>query len=290
MSGPPNRRAETLVAVLLLATAVGAGGFVLFYVAYPDTQLLGLTLGAALCLLGAGLAVAGKRLVSQEKSAEDYHEFGDTQEQREVEETLATGGAESVSRRRLLTGAAGAAGLTLGAAALFPVASLGPAEGNRIERTPWRRGRRVVDERDQPILASSIEEGAFVTGFPEGAAKSEVGSPVVIVRIAPEDLRLAAGRGGAPEGLVAFSKICTHAGCAIATYRHPLYAPNSPEPALVCPCHFSTFDPRAEGAVRFGPAGRDLPRLPLRIGAFGVLEADGGFFGEVGPSYGGARS
>ena len=93
----------------------------------------------------------------------------------------------------------------------------------------------------------------------------------------------------APKGIVAFSKICTHAGCAISLYRKPTFPATQPRPALVCPCHYSTFDPANGGKVLFGPAGRPLPQLPLFVDGAGNLRAAGGFDGRVGPSWSGVR-
>jgi ubiquinol-cytochrome c reductase iron-sulfur subunit len=89
---------------------------------------------------------------------------------------------------------------------------------------------------------------------------------------------------------VAYSKICTHAGCAIALYRKPTFPVVEPRPALVCPCHYSTFDPARAGEVLFGPAGRPLPQLPLLIDASRDLRAAGNFSGPVGPSWWGVRN
>ena len=97
-------------------------------------------------------------------------------------------------------------------------------------------------------------------------------------------------RGWAPGGILAYSKICTHAGCAIALYRKPTFPPVEPGPALVCPCHYSTFDVANGGGVLFGPAGRPLPQLPLAIDASGGLRAAGNFSGPVGPSWWGVRN
>lgn len=108
----------------------------------------------------------------------------------------------------------------------------------------------------------------------------------MLIRLPPDVLRVAPGRAGwAPDGYVAYSKICTHAGCALSLYRSPLYPPTEPKPALVCPCHYSTFDPATGGDVVFGPAGRALPQLPLEIGRDGILRAAGSFSGAVGPSW-----
>jgi ubiquinol-cytochrome c reductase iron-sulfur subunit len=284
-----DRRAENAVLALLLASTLAAVGFIVLYVADPDTQLLGLSLGLALALLAVAAVLAGKALVPRETAAEDYPVFGDDDAQADVDDIFREGGA-GISRRKLIAGAAGTAGVALGAAALVPAASLGPRVGDAIRATPWHRGRRVVDSDGAPVRAEEISEGTFLTAFPEGASRTELSAPLIVVRVGVDELDLpAARRAGAPDGILAFSKICTHAGCAVSMYREPLYGPTAPAPALICPCHYSTFDPRRGGEVTFGPAGRPLPQLPLQINAGGELEAAGGYFGSVGPSYGGIR-
>ena len=169
--------------------------------------------------------------------------------------------------------------------------SLGPAfDLASMARTPWRRGRRLVDEAGSPIPAAAVRPGEFLTAYPEGADPEQIGSPIILIRLDPAGLRLpAARRTWAPEGILAYSKICTHAGCAIALYRAPLFEPVEQPPGLVCPCHYSTFDPATGGTVVFGPAGRALPQLPLRIDRHGNLRAGGTFSGPVGPSWWGVR-
>ena len=98
-------------------------------------------------------------------------------------------------------------------------------------------------------------------------------------------MRFFAKRKPTPQGIMAFSKICTHAGCAVALYRNPKFPAVQPSPALVCPCHYSTFDPFTGGTVTYGPAGRPLPQLPLTIDATGHLRAAGSFSAQVGPSW-----
>jgi ubiquinol-cytochrome c reductase iron-sulfur subunit len=108
----------------------------------------------------------------------------------------------------------------------------------------------------------------------------------VLVRDDPRALRLPRGRERwAPQGILAYSKICTHAGCAVALYRKPTYEPTSAPPALACPCHYSVFATRRGGAVESGPAGRPLPQLPLRIGPGGELQAAGPLSGSPGPAW-----
>jgi ubiquinol-cytochrome c reductase iron-sulfur subunit len=170
--------------------------------------------------------------------------------------------------------------------------SLGPIwDTGPLDRSPWRRGRRVVDEHGKPIKADDILEETFYTGFPEGAAKEDIASSIVIVRVNASKLKLPPGREGwAPQGILAFSKICTHAGCAIALYRKPTFTPVEPNPALVCPCHYSTFDPYTGGSVIYGPAGRPLPQLPLEVDADGNLRAAGNYSARVGPGWWNVRS
>jgi ubiquinol-cytochrome c reductase iron-sulfur subunit len=145
---------------------------------------------------------------------------------------------------------------------------------------------RLVDENARPILASDIQHASFYTAFAEGADPEEIAAELVVLRLDPNKLALPAGRADwAPEGIVAYSKICTHAGCAVALYRNPLFPGHEPGPALVCPCHYSTFDPYKGAAVTYGPAGRPLPQLPLMIDGAGYLRAAANFSARVGPGW-----
>jgi ubiquinol-cytochrome c reductase iron-sulfur subunit len=285
------KRAELVVAALLAVAAALLVAFVVVLLARGyDTQLLGATLAGGLAALAAALIVAAQRIVPQEQRLEERPRLEDPQARPEVRQRLRSATA-GVSRRRLLGASAAAAGTAFAAALAAPLAALGPAVGASIETTPWRRGRRLVDEDGRPLTAEDVAPGSFVTAFPEGADKRELGSPVVLVRDDPARLKLPPERRDwAPEGILAFSKICTHAGCAIALYRKPTYEPTSARPALACPCHYSVFDTRAGGAVEAGPAGRPLPQLPLQIGPDRRLRAAGGFSGPIGPAWWSARS
>jgi quinol---cytochrome c reductase iron-sulfur subunit len=285
-------RAEWTVSLLLLGAAAAALTFFVFYVIdIPNsTQWFALALGACLALIAAALLITAKRLVPREEIEEPY-----PPEEREEEEKLLQVVHESgsgITRRRLLVGSAAAAGGALGLSLVAPAASLGPfLDTESLYDSPWRRGRRLVDDRGRPYLADDIEQGTFYTAYPQGADPEELGSPLVVVRLDPAALELPDGRQGwAPEGILAYSKICTHAGCAVALYRKPTFPDAQPKPALVCPCHYSTFDPAEGGTVIFGPAGRNLPQLPLEIDSAGGLRAAGNFSGPVGPSFWGVRT
>ena len=290
-AAPMNAGAELLATVLLLLSALCAIAFVVVYVLdrLPrHTQLLGLSLGLSFTFLAAGLIVTAKRLVPDEELEDEYPEHEHVAEQEKVVQVVEESG---LTRRRLLMVALGAAGGSIGLALLTPVASLGPAiHTARFYLTPWRRGTRLVDDKGKPYRADEIEEKAFYTAFAEGADKEGLPSSLVLIRLRRDQLELPPELTGYDaDGILAFSKICTHAGCAIALYRAPLYEPTDPRPALVCPCHYSTFDPATGGEVIFGPAGRKLPLLPLEIDGKGYLRARGNFDSPVGPSWWGVR-
>ena len=291
--GEPEPRAELAVIGLLAAGTICAIAFVCVYALdrLPNqTQLLGASLGLSCLFVAAALIVTGKRLVVTEEIEEEYPPEEHTEEQEAVAEIVEESGSR-ITRKRLFTLALGAAGTSLGVALITPAASLGPVlDMTRFYRTPWRRGRRLVDESGRAYAAADIERDTFYTAFPEGADRELLGSPLVVVRLRPAELHLPPENAGyAADGIVAFSKVCTHAGCAIALYRAPLFQPDAPRPALVCPCHYSTFDPATGGTVLFGPAGRKLPMLPLSIDGKGRLRAAGNFDGPVGPSWWGVR-
>jgi ubiquinol-cytochrome c reductase iron-sulfur subunit len=292
--GAPDTRAETCVLLLLGLASAGALAFVVVYALDPmphRTQFLGLALGLALACLAVACIVFGKRLVVTEELEEPYPAPQETSDDRDEIVQIVSESGSRITRRRLLTLGGVAAGGSLGLALVAPAVSLGPLfDTAALALTPWARGRRLVDDTGRALSAEEIEEGAFYSAFPAGASKETFGAPLIVVRLSPAELKLPSGREKwAPDGIVAYSKICTHAGCAIALYRKPTFPVLEPRPAFVCPCHYSTFDPGTGGTVLFGPAGRPLPQLPLEIDGSGTLRAAGNFSGPVGPSWWGVR-
>jgi ubiquinol-cytochrome c reductase iron-sulfur subunit len=288
-SGPPNRTAESAAITLLFLGSLAAAGFVVVYAFGADTQLLGLTIGVAFLCVAASLVIVGRKVIVTEELEHPYPPEEHPDDQEFVEQLVEESG-DPFTRRRLFKLGLGAAGGALGLAALTPALSFGPLRTRELSASPWRKGRRLVDEQNRPLRAADIEEKSFYTAFPEGADRETIAAPLVVVRLPPQALRLpAALEGYDADGIVAYSKICTHAGCAISLYRAPLFQPGEPRPALVCPCHYSTFDPANGGSVTFGPAGRALPMLPLAVDAQGYLRAKGDFDSGVGPSWSGIR-
>jgi ubiquinol-cytochrome c reductase iron-sulfur subunit len=281
----PDRDAETLVLWLLLLVMFFSIAFAAFYVHDGDTQLLGLSLGLAFLCAAAASVLAGARLVSQEEHVETRPVLDDQERADDAIASYSEGSAR-LSRKRLLLTAATGAGGALAAALVVPAFSLGPNATKVLSESPWRRGRRVVDDAGRPIRAVDVGVGSFRTGFPEHASKEQLASAIVVVRIRADELDLPDDRRDwAPDGILAFSKICPHAGCAITLFRYPTFDDTSPGPALICPCHYSTFTVADGGTRTFGPAARSLPQLPLALDAEGYLVAGGDFSGRIGPSW-----
>jgi ubiquinol-cytochrome c reductase iron-sulfur subunit len=285
---------ELVVLGLLALSSLGALAFILEYAFAADlpatTQLYGVSLGISLLALAAALIVVGLKLVATEEIVEPYPAPEHPGEQELIGEVIEESGTAFTRSKLFKLGLLGAGG-TLGLAFLAPAVSFGPLfRIGEYLGVPWKRGRRLVDEKGKPY----IEENDFYTAFPEGIsghAKEGMGAPLILVRLPKHALKLPAHLASYPAdgGVVAYSKICTHAGCAISMYRAPLFSPVEPRPALVCPCHYSTFDPANGGRVLFGPAGRDLPMLPIHVDKTGFLRASGTFDGPVGPSWWGVR-
>jgi ubiquinol-cytochrome c reductase iron-sulfur subunit len=166
----------------------------------------------------------------------------------------------------------------LGVAALFPIRSLGPNPGEDLSRTPWHDGVRLVTDDGRLVRAEDVPQEGLVTVFPEGDPGSADGQ-AVLIRVTPGLLEPKAGREDwAPQDIVAYSKICTHAGCPVGLYEANRHT-------LLCPCHQSTFDVLHHAKPQIGPAAAPLPQLPLRIDAQGFLVARGDFSEPVGPLF-----
>ena len=272
------RRPEAPAAIAFGLSILAGFGLAVVYVVGGQPQVEGALLGVSLGGVGVGLILWGKRLLLPEQVVEE-RDVGPSPatERRAAQEALGRGGEEIGRRRflsRLLLGALGALGL----AALFPIRSLGPRPGRSLSETSWRRGIRMVDEDGVPVTVDRLGPGSIVTVYPEGAVGS-ADAQTLLIRVEPGRLDLPPDRlAAAPEGLVAYSKVCTHAGCPVGLYRAQTHE-------LLCPCHQSTFDVLRGAEPVFGPAARPLPQLPIEVDAEGFLRATGDFPEPVGPGF-----
>jgi ubiquinol-cytochrome c reductase iron-sulfur subunit len=137
----------------------------------------------------------------------------------------------------------------------------------------------VVDEEGALVSLNQIPEDGFLTVFPEGH-EGAADAQTLLIHVRPGSLKLSPERmAGVPDGThVAYSKICTHAGCPVGLYR-------AESQSLLCPCHQSQFDVSDGAKPFFGPAARPLPQLPLGVDEENVLVAQGDFSEPVGPAF-----
>ncbi len=285
--GPSNRdrtgnqrRAERRAGVALAVAIVAGVGLFVVYFAGGQTQVEGVLFGIAFGGLGVALGIWANHLLDAREVVEERHELSSGPAGRQAfGDALTEEVGPAIGRRsmllRLLIGAGGALGLAL----LLPVLSLGPAPGNSLKVTAWARGKRVVDEEGRPVELNQLPEDGFLTVFPEGFAGS-ADAQTLLIRVRPGSLKLPPDRmAWVPDGThVAYSKICTHAGCPVGLYR-------AESQSLICPCHQSQFDVADGGKPFFGPAARPLPQLPLGVDEEGILVAQDDFPEPVGPAF-----
>jgi quinol---cytochrome c reductase iron-sulfur subunit len=276
-SARTSARVESVTFSCFVVSALCALGLAVVYALGGQPQIEGTLLGVALLGLGAGLVLWAHHFMPKGPFEEPRKPLSSPPEERaKFEEALERQGL--LTRRKLLIGGVtGSVGALL-VAFLFPVRSLGPSPGKTLERTPWRRGTHAISDDGRRVLAREVPIGGLVTIFPAGHPDSADGQ-AVLVRVHPDRLRLDPGRASwAPRGLIAYSKVCTHAGCPVGLYQASLGQ-------LLCPCHQSAFDVLDGGKPVFGPAARALPQLPLAIDDAGFVVAQSDFHEPIGPTY-----
>jgi len=276
-----DTRAERAAVVSFVIAMIG--GLIAGYGYWSDHTEVWLGIGLALCLggIGFGLVSWAKYLdldehVTQQReplrtTVAEQDDFGE-----EVAETKTT-----IGRRPLIAVLfAGSLGsLVIGF--VGPVGSLGPKPGGERGRTSWAAGRRLVTSDGNPIGVDSAGLDQLATVFPEGHIGQD-DSQVVLLRMAPGLLTDDTLAGGTVEGWVAYSKVCTHAGCSVGLFGVDSRAPDVLR-QLVCPCHQSVFDPVDAARPVGGPATRSLPQLPIGVDDEGYLIALADFDQPVGP-------
>ncbi len=178
-------------------------------------------------------------------------------------------------RRNVIKAALGA-----GLGAMLPEVALAQADPRSARP---QEGDRLVyadgENKGKPVKVDALALGGPpVTAMPQDAASGTVrdGSrlnQILLVRLDAARLQ-GDTQGRAAQGVVAYSAVCTHAGCDGFAW--------TPEKQMFkCPCHDSEFDPADAAKVTGGPATRRLPALPLKI-ADGLLVVAGAFTGRAG--------
>jgi len=279
-----EKRAERTIATIFLIGFLAAVAFiVVFCGAVPYewklpgegsqnfryfTPLVGGLLGLALACIGIGTVLWAKWLLPEEEAVQDRHDgASDMTQQILGAGTLVSGFQDlGIARRSMLKTSLGLAGGALG---LVPLVALvgamikkpGRGPGQSLFHTPYGPGVPLVYSDGRRVSPDDLQPGGIATVFPgvEGGIKNS-DSPTLLIRLRPGQA-VKARKNQADFGwgeYVAFSKICTHAGCPASLYEQKTGR-------LLCPCHQSQFDVLQDAKPVFGPATRSLPKLPLDV-------------------------
>ncbi|MEV7614673.1 Rieske 2Fe-2S domain-containing protein [Streptomyces sp. NPDC089799] len=297
------KHSERTVALLFTVSMLATIAFIVAYVAIPVDKIvfiwpfghvsalnfsLGLTLGTALFCIGAGAVHWARTLMSDVEVADDRHPIAAAPEVKaKVLQDFADGAEESVIGRRPLI-----RNTMLGALALVPLSGLmllrdlGPLPEDKLRKTVWAKGKLLINQNTmEPLRPEDIVVGSLTFAKPEGLEEEShdymqqiAKAALMIVRIKPEDIKDKQELEWSHDGIVAYSKICTHVGCPISLYEQQTHH-------VLCPCHQSTFDLSDGARVIFGPAGHALPQLRIGVNDEGFLEALGDFAEPVGPAF-----
>jgi ubiquinol-cytochrome c reductase iron-sulfur subunit len=288
------KRAEGVIALVLFASIVL---FAIAGAAYWQNWspwVFGGALGGGMFALGFGLTAWGKYLMPQGPFVEERHTLAGTDEERDaLSAALYERTTVVVKRRKLLGGMfAGGAGL-FGIVALFPlIRSLGPLPKDELDVSNWKAGTVLVDSNGRPIRRETLQAGGIMTVYPRNQKIVKDGEvtftqqglstdQTVLIRLSDGPLpqpTMPGREGWAPDGYVAYSKVCTHLGCPVGLYERELEV-------LVCPCHQSMFNVRNGAVPQFGPAPRPLPQLPLGYNDQGYLIATAPYDQALGPAF-----
>ncbi|MGH2788338.1 MAG: Rieske 2Fe-2S domain-containing protein [Actinomycetota bacterium] len=270
------------IAASFAVSALASVAVAIVYAFGGQVQLEGALLGVALGGLAVGLIQWAKEMMPGGHYVQERERsLGQPSAQVEVEDSFVEG-EEGIERRSFLTKMLGVALGALGLAALFPIRSLGSRPGRSLFVTEWEEGSRLVTLDGTPVRPDDLAVGGVLTVFPDRFTQP-ADAQTLLIRLDSDEYEPVPGREGwAPEGFVAFSKICTHAGCPVG-----LYQPTNHE--LLCPCHQSVFNVLEGARPLSGPAERALPQLPLAIDEEGYLIAQGDYQEPVGPGFWGAN-
>lgn len=298
------KRAEIQVAAMfglsVIGTVIAIWAYLVADVGGDDiggvqntTFFIGIGIFLAMIGIGTGAIHWAKTLMRDHDMVEERHPMRSSDEARAgAIDNLREGAKDSgvgVGRRGLLKGS------LITALAIAPLSVLVPAIGNlggdwdvsKLRHTMWKKGRRLAKDPDGTLIkATDVTIGSVFHVIPDGLNELEehmleekAKAVVLLIRMSPEDLKVQPGREDwSFDGIVAYSKICTHVGCPVALYEQQTHH-------LLCPCHQSTFDVADGAKVIFGPAKRPLPQLPITVDDEGYIIAKDDFSEPIGPSY-----
>ncbi|MHB1924583.1 MAG: Rieske 2Fe-2S domain-containing protein [Acidimicrobiales bacterium] len=277
------KRVELVVGACFILAILSVFVLGWIYTQRGNPQLEGAMLFVLFGGIGFGMAAWGKYLMPRGPFVEEREVLTSEADEQAFAETLKRGQVAIEGRRSFLLKLFLAASGLMGAILLFPLRSLSPvglSPNGPFYKTQWKPGSLVVDENNNPVHYTTLEVGGSMTVFPYGYTDAEDDQTLLIRAstqpVAPPDQ--SHKLQWSPVGYLAFSKLCTHAGCPVGQYEAQYQK-------LLCPCHESTFDVLNACAVVFGPAPRPLPQLPLTLDSNGYLRALSSYGEPVGPGF-----
>ncbi|MDA2814166.1 Rieske 2Fe-2S domain-containing protein [Nocardiopsis sp. RSe5-2] len=311
-----QRRAEKTASMWFLIAFLAGIGFFVAYFAFPpngegepaiaDPQIgqysnmaLGGTLALALFGIGAGMTVWARWIMPHYEVSTPYDDLSSSSEEKGSfgDFFMRSADESGFTKRPLLRRTLLLSMVPLGLAPIVLLRDTGPLPGDKLKHTLWEDGlRMVVEGTNKPIKEADLaEDGAMITAFPlvEGEGGEHGGEAqhlslndqaktvVLLIKIPEGDFKPGMTEqqmNWTHNGIVAYSKICTHVGCPAALYERGSHR-------ILCPCHQSTFDAADGAKVVFGPAHRPLPQLPIGVDDEGYLIAKGDFSEAVGPTF-----
>jgi ubiquinol-cytochrome c reductase iron-sulfur subunit len=276
MNATRERDGTRAVVFALVVATLAAIAVTVVYAFGGQPQLEGALLGLALGGVAVALILFARRVLPHGHFVQVRDEHPEAAAEAAGVAAAFQSGAEPIERRSLIAKMFGVAVAALGLAALFPIRSLGTQPGRSLAKTEWKRGTRVVTPDGETVRLEDVDVNTILTVFPEDHPDA-ADSQTILIRL-PPNVRMPGPAGWTVGGVVAFSKICTHAGCPVGLYQ-------ATTQELFCPCHQSTFSVPDGAKPTFGPATRPLPQLPIGVDAGGYIVALGDFPDPVGPGY-----
>ncbi|GAA4683937.1 cytochrome bc1 complex Rieske iron-sulfur subunit [Frondihabitans cladoniiphilus] len=296
-----EKSAERQVSGLFFLSIIFSCAAVAAYIVFPiktgdiasvrlNTLFLGLGIALGLLSIGIGAVHWSKTLMSDREITEMRHlTKGSEVTRTKAAEVFTLGNQESgFGRRALIRNSLFGALIAFVLPGVVIFRDLGPKVDPNVvlKHTIWKKGTHLtLDPSGIRVKAADVTLGSAFHIIPETLLDSDdlleekAKAAVLLMRLDPSDLHEPAGRENWQyNGIVAYSKICTHVGCPVALYEQQTHH-------LLCPCHQSTFDVTQNCEVIFGPANRPLPQLPITVDADGYLIAQSDFHEPVGPSF-----
>ncbi|MGV9305372.1 cytochrome bc1 complex Rieske iron-sulfur subunit [Nonomuraea sp. NPDC003727] len=300
------RKGERIVALCFTITFIAALVFIVNYVVFQvgdvdSTAVSNFALGAPLTVallgLAVGIVVWVRQVMPKYTLVQERHPMAsDDPTRRYVAETFLQGAKESgLAKRPLLRRTLLLASAPLG---LIPLVLMRDLDNSKMPASAFQKELRhtvwgtkskegkplklVVEGTGQPIRAADFNSpGGILSVVPEGYEhdlNALAKATLILIKFRPEEIKSGTNLNWTHDGIVAYSKICTHVGCPAALYEQTTHH-------ILCPCHQSTFDAADGAKVIFGPAARPLPQLPIGVDEQGYLIAKGDFAVPVGPSF-----